>query len=89
MLNSVSRRPTKVGEVVHERDGSVIPDQARRLCRWEEHIKEPLYNATPPNTAEERLSCKVYQPSLEEVCTAARQPRSNTVQFKDGIPADV
>ncbi len=32
MLESVSRRPAVVGEVLLERDGSVIPDQARKLC---------------------------------------------------------
>ncbi len=33
MLKSVSRRPAGVGEVLLERDGSVIPDQARKLRR--------------------------------------------------------
>ncbi len=33
MLKSVNRRPAEVGEVLLERDGSVIPDQTRRLCR--------------------------------------------------------
>ncbi len=48
MLESVSRRPAGVGEVLLERDGSVIPDQARMLCRWEEHFKELLNHAAPP-----------------------------------------
>ncbi len=34
MLKSASRRPAGVGGVLLERDGSVIPDQARKLCRW-------------------------------------------------------
>ncbi len=32
MLKSVSRRSAGVGEVLLERDGSVIPYQARKLC---------------------------------------------------------
>ncbi len=32
MLKSISRRPAGVGEVLLERDGSVIPDQVRKLC---------------------------------------------------------
>ncbi len=51
MLKSISRRPAGVGEVLLERDGSVIPDQARKLCRWENHLKELLNHAAPPNTA--------------------------------------
>ncbi len=51
MLKRVSRRPAGVGEVLLERDGSVIPDQSRKLCRWEEHFKELLNHAAPPNTA--------------------------------------
>ncbi len=45
MLKSVSRRPAEVGEVLFERDGSVIPEQARRQCRWEKHFKELLNHA--------------------------------------------
>ncbi len=41
MLKSVNRSPAGVGEMLHERDESVIPDQARKLCRWEEHFKRP------------------------------------------------
>ncbi len=37
-----------MGEVLLEQDGSVIPEQARRLCRWEEHFKELLNHAAPP-----------------------------------------
>ncbi len=51
MLKSVSRKPAGVGEVLLERDGSAIPDQARKLCRWQEHFKEILNHAAPPNTA--------------------------------------
>ncbi len=51
MLTIVSRRPADGGEVLLERDGSVIPDQARRLCRWEEHFKELVIHAAPPSTA--------------------------------------
>ncbi len=32
MLKSVSCMPVRVGEVLLERDGSIIPDQARRFC---------------------------------------------------------
>ncbi len=35
----------------NERHGSVIPDQARKLCLWNEHFKERLNHAAPPNTA--------------------------------------
>ncbi len=51
MLISVCRRPVGVGEVLLERDGSVSPDQARKLCRWEKHFKELLNHAATPNTA--------------------------------------
>ncbi len=60
MLKNVSCRPAEVGEVLLERDGSVIPNQARKLCRWEEHFKELLNHATPPNECiftAEYLSC--------------------------------
>ncbi len=51
MLKSVSRRPAGMGEVLLERDGSVIPDQAKKLCRREEYFKELLNHAAPPNAA--------------------------------------
>ncbi len=51
MLKSVSHRPAGAGEVLLNRGGSVIPDQARKLCRWEEHFKEIRNHAAPPNTA--------------------------------------
>ncbi len=97
MLKSVSRRPAGVGEVLHERDGSVIPDQARKLCQWEEHFKELLNHAAPPNTAfsplptsaAETYLCDVDPPTLEEVCTAIRQLRNNKAPGEDGIPAEV
>ncbi len=41
MLKNVSRRPAVVGEVLLERDGSITPDQARKLCRWGEHVGAP------------------------------------------------
>ncbi len=93
VLKSVSRRPAGVGEVLIERDGSVIPNQARKLCRWEEHFKELLNHAAPPNTASsplptsvaETYPCDVDPPTLEEVCT--RQLRNNRAPVKDGIPA--
>ncbi len=34
MLKSFSRRPADVGEVLLKYDGSVIPDQAERLCMY-------------------------------------------------------
>ncbi len=78
MLKSVSRRPAGVGEVLLARDGSVIPDQGRKLCRWEEHFKELLNHAAPLNTAfsplptstAETYPCVVDPPTLDEVCTA-------------------
>ncbi len=51
MLRSVSHMPAEVGEVLLERDGSVIPVQARMFCSWEEHFRELLNHAAPPNTA--------------------------------------
>ncbi len=85
VLKSVSRRPAGVGEVLLERDGSVIPDQARMLCRWEEHFKELLNHAAPPSTAfspldtpaAENYPCEVGPPNLDEVCTTIRQLRNN------------
>ncbi len=50
MLESVSRMSAEVGEVLLERDGGVNSDQARRLCRWEEHFRELLKHAALPNT---------------------------------------
>ncbi len=97
MLKSISRRPAGEGEVLLERDGSVIPDQARKLCRWEEHFKELLNHAAPPNTAfsplptsaSETYPCDVDPPTLEEVCTAIRQLCNNRAPGEDGIPAEV
>ncbi len=88
--------PAGVGEVLLERDGSGIPDQARKLCRWEEHFKE-LSHAAPPNTAfsplrtsvAETYPCGVGPPTLEEVCTAIRQLHNNRAPGEDGIPAEV
>ncbi len=40
MVKNVSSRPFGVGEMLLERDGSVIPDQAGKVCRWAEHFKE-------------------------------------------------
>ncbi len=51
MQKSVSHRTAGVGEVLLERDGSVIPNQSKKLCRWEEHFKELLNHTAPPNTA--------------------------------------
>ncbi len=51
MLKSLGRRPAGVGEILLERDESTFPDQAGKLCRWEEHSKELLNHAVPPNTA--------------------------------------
>ncbi len=78
MLKSVSRRPAGVGEVLLERNGSVIPDQARKLCRWEEHFTELLNHAEPSNTAlsplptsaAETYPCEVDPRTLEEMCIA-------------------
>ncbi len=97
MLKSASRRPAGVGEVSLDRDGSVIPDQARMLCRWKEHFKKLLNHAAHPNTAfspvptsaAEIYSCDVDPPTLEEVCTAIRQLRNNRAPGEDGIPAEV
>ncbi len=97
MLKSVSRRPAVVGELLLERDGSVIPYQARKLCRWEAHFKELFNHAVPPNTAfsppdtsaAENYHCEVDPPILEEVCTAIRQLLSNRAPGEDGIPAEV
>ncbi len=41
--------PAEVDEMLLERDGSVIPDQARRPCRGEGHFKELLNHAATPN----------------------------------------
>ncbi len=40
-----------MGEALLERDRSVILGQARKLCRIEEHFKELLNRAAPPNPA--------------------------------------
>ncbi len=97
MLKSVSRRPAGVGEVLLERDGNVIPDQARRLSRWEEHFKELLNHAAPPKTAfsppdtsaAENYPCEVDPPTLEEGCTATRQLCSYRAPGEDDIPEKV
>ncbi len=36
-----------MGEVLLERDGNETPDQARRLCRWDECFQELLIHAAP------------------------------------------
>ncbi len=97
MLNNVSRSPARVCEVLLERDGSVIPDQARMLCRWEEHFTELLNHVTPSNTAfspldtpaAENYPCEVGPPTLDEVCTTIRQLRNNRAPGEDGIPVVV
>ncbi len=89
--------PAGVGEVLLERDESVIPDQARKICCWEEHFKELFNYAAPPNTgfsppdtsAAEKYPCEVDPPTLEEVSTAIRQLRNNRGPGEDGIPAEV
>ncbi len=81
MLKSVGHRKAGVGEVLLERDGSVIPGQARRLCQWEEHCKELLNQAAPPNTAFSPL----------DTSTAENYPpflRNIRVPGEDGIPAE-
>ncbi len=96
-MKSDSRRPAGVGEVLLERDGSVIPDQARMLCRWEEHFKELLNHAASPNTAfspldtpaAENYPYEVGPLTLDEVCTTIRQLRNNRAPAEDGIPAEV
>ncbi len=83
------------GEVLLERDGSVIPDQVRKLCRREEYFKE-YYQAAPPNAAfsppptssAETYPCEVDPSTREEVCTAIRQLRNNRSPGEDGIPAE-
>ncbi len=77
--------------------GSVIPDQARKLCRWKEHFKELLNHAAspstafpPPNTpAAKTYPCEVDPPTLDEVYTAIRQLRNKRAPGEDGIPTEV
>ncbi len=86
-----------LAEQARERDGSVIPDQARRLCRWKEPFQELLNHAAPPNTESspsdssvaENYPCEDDPPTLEEVCNAVRQLRNNRATGEDGIPAEV
>ncbi len=86
-----------MGEVLLERDGSVIPDQARRPSRWEEHFKDFLNLTEHPNTtflprdtpAVENYPCKIDPPSQEEACTAVRQLRNNRAPEEDDIQAEV
>ncbi len=93
MLKSVCRRPAGVGELLLELDGSVIPDQARKLYRWEEHFKALLNHAAPPSTAFSLLDTPTSEtadpPTLEEVCTAIQQLRNNRTTGDDGILAEV
>ncbi len=97
MLKSVNRRPAGVGEVLLERKGSVISDQARKLCRWQKHFKELLNNAAPPNTefsgpdtpTAETYPWEVDPATLDEVSTATRLLRNNKAPGEDGIPAEV
>ncbi len=85
MLKSVSRRQADVFKVLLERDGSVIPDPTRKLCRREEHVKELLNHAALPNSvfsppdtsATEDYPCENGPPTLEEVCSAIRQLHKN------------
>ncbi len=87
MLKGVSRRPAGL---FIERVGSVIPDQAGKLWKWEEHFKALLNHAPPPNTAfspRPTSTTKTYTPTLEEVCI--RQLRNNRAPGEDGIPVEV
>ncbi len=80
-----------------ERDEGVTPDQAKKLWRCEEHFKELINHAAPPNIAflplptsvAETYPCDVDPPTLEDVCTAIRQLRNNRAPGEDGIPAEV
>ncbi len=93
MLKSVSRRPVGVGKVSQV---IIIPDQARKLCRWEEH-KGLLNHAAPSNTefsppdtpAAENYPYEVDSPTRDEVCTAIRQLRNSGAPGEDGIPVEV
>ncbi len=74
-----------------ERDGSVIPDQARR--HFEELLNHTAFTNTafsPPDiSAAENCPYGVDPSTLEEVCTAIRQLRNNRAPGEDGIPAEV
>ncbi len=80
-----------------QRDGSVISDQARQLCRSEEHFKELLNHTgttsaafSPPDTpGAETYPCEVDPPILEELFNTIRQQRSNNAPGENGIPAKV
>ncbi len=83
-----------MGEVLLERDGNIVPDQARKLCRWEQHFKELLIHVAPPNSAFSPLRPLRRKPTLvkltqEEVCTVTRQLCNNRAPGEDGIPAEV
>ncbi len=74
-----------MGEVLLERDGSVIPDKARKLCRWEEHFIELLNHAALSNiprsptdtSAAKHYPCEIDPPILDEVWMAIRQLRDD------------
>lgn len=76
-LKSIIRRPTKFGEVLVEKVGSIIPCQARR-CWWERHFKELVNPAASLNTtfsqsgtpATKQYPREVYPPSLYKICAA-------------------
>ncbi len=97
MLKSVSSWHAEMGKVLLKRDGSVIPDQARGLRRWEEHFKELLNHTAHPSTAfspldgsaAENYHCEVGPPSLEEACAAVRKLRNNRAPGEDGTPTKV
>ncbi len=64
--------PAGAGELLLERDGSVIPNQTRKLCRLEEHFKELLNHASLLNTAlsapgEDGIPAEVYKTCLDSL----------------------
>ncbi len=67
-LKSIRDRPTEVGKVLLEEGGIIIPDQARKICRWKEHFKRLINHVAPPDTTSSSTGAPVaeqYQCEVE------------------------
>ncbi len=80
-LKIIRDRPAEVGKVLLEQGGTIIPDQARKICRWKGHFKRllnhvrPFHQRAPPS--QNNINVKLCSLSLDELYTTIRQVRDH------------